>query len=189
MGVSNNRIQKTMKVEFDKASQSPLEKDKAINYAITLIYIQKAIRSGQYNQHGSAAIYTSCGNPIRFIQEHQMVKAPLTNRAIKRIESFGLPTTSHLSKDELGKMSKDVKRIGGLSRTPLAWEHIISVQYITDEIKDLPAQINDPAEMIELIEENTFIVIKDVATEQHVKGEGKGITRTELESWNNSITI
>ena len=178
-----------MEVLFNIDDQTGLDRIKAKNYGITLIQIQKAYLNNFYDINGRAAIYTSCSSPIRYIQEHIMVQAPLTNRAMHRANNFGIPTSSHLNKTDLKKLSRRVKRAGNLTNTPFRWEHIISVKSITDKILQAD-QIDNPQAMIDLVKSNTLIVIKDIETEQNVRGEGNNpISIEELERWNDDFAI
>ena len=76
-----------------------------------------------------------------------------------------------------------------LTKTPFRWEHIISVKSITDKILQTD-QIIDPQAMIDFVKEYTLIIIKDIETEENVRGETNNpISIEELEIWNNNFNI
>ena len=174
-----------MKIKFD-TDQTRGDKEKCYNYALTLLQVKNAHENGLYKTaKGMAAVYTSCNWPIRYIQQHLLVKAILTKRAIQLVSNLELTCQPNMSYKQLSQLNKEIK-VKINKKTPLRWEHIISVKNITEKI--FQSNANSPKKIIDLIKEQTYIVIKNNDSEMDIKGEGKNPTTIdEFEEWNNSF--
>jgi hypothetical protein len=174
-----------MKIKFD-TDQTRGDKEKCYNYALTLLLVKNAHENGLYKTaKGMAAVYTSCNWPIRYIQQHLLVKAILTKRAIQLVSNLELTCQPNMSYKQLSQLNKEIK-VKINKKTPLRWEHIISVKNITEKI--FQSNANSPKKIIDLIKEQTYIVIKNNDSEMDIKGEGKNPTTIdEFEEWNNSF--
>jgi len=174
-----------MKIKFD-TNPTIGDKEKCYNYALTLLLVKNAHENDLFKKaKGMAAVYTSCNWPIRYIQQHLLVKAILTKRAIQLARDLGLTCQPNMSYKQLSHLNKEIK-VKINKKTPLRWEHIISVKIITEKI--FQSNANTPEKIIDIIKEQTYIVIKNNDSEMHIKGEGKKPTTiAEFEEWNKSF--
>jgi hypothetical protein len=139
----------------------PAARAKALNYAVTVVSVQRSWLNGEYYAGNMSAINTSFSKPIRHCQE-EWVQAPLTRAAKQHIQQHLGLQVDFATYGVRQSLNKQLKAVGVET---LYWEHITDLQSVNDELLSMKNCIASAEEMIQFLADRTLIVLKLTKTE------------------------